>query len=362
LRYLLTTHSATEDTADSDLNAQTLLGDAMQVLHEYGGRIDALAITRASAGIVGEAILDPVLRDEYERLKLVLHPASLDDLTKLWSALSEENFRRSLTYDVSVVQIESTAPRPAPQPVATRRIHAIVRKRPVIRQVYVTPGPGQAIGELRVRVGDEVTIIAEHTLADRLYVRFGKLEPLRISPPGDGRIRLRVPDDQYPIDLDHPLPRPIPPADRLQPGPIEIQLLAQHPVEAVEGGLGAGITTTQLRDFRSNTALLQLVPQITAVAPVLGPASVVLQVSGSRLWHPDAGIAEVIVGDAAVAIRAPQAGDPWAVPTPTSVEIAVADAATLLPEPQPGDDPYPIAVQVDGARSRDVGFDFSLTP
>ncbi len=362
LRYLLTTRSATEDTADSDLNAQTLLGDAMRVLHEHGGRIDALAITNSAAGTVGEPILDPALRDEYERAKLVLHPVELDDLTKVWSALSEENFRRSVVYDVKVVQIESTGPHPAPQPVETRRIHTIVRRRPVIRQTYVTPGPNEAIGELRVRVGDAVTIIAEHTLADRLYVRFGGLEPIRVSPPGDGRIRLMVPDDQYPIDLDHPAPRPIPVADRLQPGPIVVQVIAQHLVEGVEGGLGAGVNIAQDRSFRSNTALLQLVPEISAVAPAGGPSATVLQVAGSRLWHADADVAEIIIGDAAVAIRPPQPGDPWAAPTPTSVEIPVSDAATLLPAPQPGDAPYPVAVQVDGARSRDSGFDYTLTP
>jgi len=362
LRYLLTTRSATEDTPDSDLNAQSLLGDAMRVLHEHGGRIDALAITDAVAGTIGEPILDPALRDEYERIKVVLHPVGLDDLTKVWSALSEENFRRSVVYDVTVVQIESTRPRPAPQPVATRRIHAIVRRRPVIRQAYATPGPGEPIGELRVRVGDEVTIIAEHTLADRLYVRFGNLQPIRVSPPGDGRIRIPLPDDQYPIDLDHLAVRPIPLSDRVQPGPLEVQVIAQHPVEGVEGGLGAGINIAQDRRFGSNTALLQLVPEITGVAPASGPAATVLQVAGSRLWHADAELAEVVIGDAAVAIRPPQPGDPWAAPTPTAVEIPVSDAAALLPTPNPGDAPYPVAVQVDGARSRDSGFDYTLTP
>lgn len=362
LRYLLTTRSATEDTADSDLNAQTLLGDVMHVLHEHGGRIDSLAITDPGAGTVGEPILDPALRDEFERVKVILHPVDLDDLTKVWSALSEENFRRSVVYDVTVVQIESTGPRPAPQPVETRRIHAIVRRRPVIRRIYVTPGPTEPIGELRVRVGDEVTIIAEHTLADRLYVRFGGLEPIRVSPPGDGRIRIVVPDDQYPIDLDNAAMRPIPVSDRLQPGPVEVQVIAQHPVEGVEGGLGAGVNIAEERRFRSNTALLQLVPGLTGIAPANGPAATVLQVNGSRLWHEDAEVAEVIIGDAAVAIRTPQPGDPWAAPTPTSVEIPVSDAATLLPAPQPGDAAYPVAVQVDGARSRDSGFDFTLTP
>ncbi len=362
LRYLITTNSATEDQPDADINAQAILGDAMRVLHHFGNRIDSLAITNPAAGVVGDPILDAVLREEFERTKIVLHPASLDDLTKVWSALSEENFRRSVVYEVTVVQIETVEPRPAPQPVETRRIYAVVRRRPVIRQAFVTPGPGEPIGELRTRVGDNVTIVAENTLAARLYVRFGRLEPIRVSPPGDGRIRLPVPDDQYPIDLDHPTVRPIPPRDRVQPGPLEVEVIAEHPAEGVEGGLGAGVPVAMARRYGSNVALLQLVPRVTAVLPVAGPAGTVLQVAGARLWHSRAEASEVIIGDAAVRVRPPGPADPWAAPTPIAVEVPVTEAAALLPAPGPGGDPYPVAVQVDGARSRDAGVSFTLQP
>jgi len=81
LRYLLTTHSALETQPDADLNAQTTLGDAMRVLHHFGNRVDALAIANPAAGTVGDPVDDPVLRDEYERVRLTLHPATLEDLT-----------------------------------------------------------------------------------------------------------------------------------------------------------------------------------------------------------------------------------------------------------------------------------------
>jgi Pvc16 N-terminal domain len=362
LRYLVTTHSATDDQPDSDLNAQAILGDAMRVFHFFGNRLDSLAIVNPAAGLVGDPVLDPVLREEFERVKVVLHPANLDDLTKVWSALSEENFRRSVVYEATVVQIEHDEPRPSPRPVERRRLVASVRRRPAIRQAYVTPGPGEPIGELRARVGDEITIVAEHTLADRLFVRLGRLEPIRVSPPGDGRIRLAVPDDQYPVDLDHPAVRPIPPGDRLQPGAIEVQVVAEHPVEAVEGGLDAGVVVETPRRYASNVALLQLVPDIATTSPAAGTAATILQLTGTRLWHARARTAEVIVGDAAVAIRAPAPGDPWAAPTPTLVEVPIAEAAALLPSPSAGGDPYPIAVQVDGVRSRDTGVVFTLQP
>ena len=112
LRYLVTTHSAMENQEEADLNAQTILGDAMRVMNDFGNSIDQLAIVNPAAGTPGDPILHPDLTREFERLKIVLHPASLDDITKVWSAVSGTNFRRSVVYEVTVVQIETPlAPR-----------------------------------------------------------------------------------------------------------------------------------------------------------------------------------------------------------------------------------------------------------
>ena len=356
LRYLMTTHSALETQSDADINAQTLLGDAMRVLHDFGNRIDSLAITKPAAGIVGDPILDPALSNEYERLHLALHPASIDDLTKIWSALSESNFRRSVMYEVTVVQIETREPRVLPLPVQQRRILVSIRRRPVIEAAYVTPPPLQPRGELRVRIGEEITIEAADIVADKLYARLGTLDPIRVTAAA-GRIRIVVPDDFYLPDLDNPLPRPIPASQQLQPGPLEVQLLAERTDEGVAGGLDHGDAVTSVSRHSSNVALLQLVPQVTLVTPSAGNAATVLNVTGTRLWHPAARVAEVVIGDAAVPIRIPGPGDPWAVPTPIAVQVPVADAAARLPIQAPGALPYPVAVEVDGARSRDpIGF------
>lgn len=362
LRYLLTTHSELENQPDADLNSQTILGDAMRVMHEFGNRIDELAIQNPVAGTVGDPVLDAAINNEFERVKLVLHPAELDDLTKVWSALSEVNFRRSVVYEARVIQIQSTGPRIRPQPVETRRILLNVRRPPEVLDAYVTPAVNDPIGELRVRIGEEITIISENALADMVYVRLGSLDPIRVAAQGDGRIRIVVPDNQYPADLDNPLPRPIPAAQQLQPGLLEVQVIAVHPAEGVEGGLDRGSTLVQDRSYSSNIALMQLVPQITGVVPANGPAATVLQVQGIRLWHAGARLAEVIIGDASVTIRQPAPGDPWAAPAAIQVEVPVADAALTLPVLAVGDPPYGVALQVDGARSRDGGFTFRLDP
>jgi hypothetical protein len=353
LRYLMTTYSMSEDQPDSDLNAQGLLGDAMRVLHDFGNRIDTLAITNAAAGTVGDPILDPAISGEFERLRLTLQPASIDDLTKIWSALSEANFRRSVIYEVTVVQIATPEPRVLPLPVQRRRILATLRCRPVIEAAYVSVPPPPSRGELRVRIGEEITVEVADIAADKLYVRLGMLDPIRVTAAA-GQIRIVVPDATYPADLDNPLPRPIPASQQLQPGTLSVQLLAQANEEGVEGGLDRGSAVIAVQRRTSNLALLQLVPGVTGVTPAAGNATTVLAVTGTRLWHPAAHNVEVMIGDAAVPVRLPGLGNPWAAPTPTRVEIPVADAAAILPVQAVADPPYPVAVEVDGARSRDA--------
>jgi hypothetical protein len=68
----------------------------------------------------------------------------------------------------------------------------------------------------------------------------------------------------------------------------------------------------------------------------------------------------VVIGDAAVAIRAPAVAGAWADPTPTAVEVPVADAD--LSNLAPADPPYRVAVMVDGARSRETTFGFRQGP
>src|SRR5438094_766255 len=64
---------------------------------------------------------DDALRDEFERIKLSLEPLTLEDVTKVWSALLQR-YRLSAAYVVNVVQIQSQRPRrfvrPVGQPVS----------------------------------------------------------------------------------------------------------------------------------------------------------------------------------------------------------------------------------------------------
>lgn len=361
LRYLVTSHSAIEDQEESDLNAQAILGDVMRVFHDHPVLTETLTITRPAAGTVGDPILDISLREEFEQTKMTLFPASLEELSKLWSGMHEVNFRRSLIYEATVVQIDSQAQRRFAMPVATRRIFAIARRRPEITGAWREPAPGDTVRETRVRPGDQIVIEGRNMVADRVYVRFGDLERIRISPASSGRVVIAVPDGTYPADLDHPAPRPIPVQDRLQPGPLLVQIIAEHPVEGIEGALDRGVAIAEPRSFRSNQALLELVPEITGLFPADGTAADLLRIDGRRLYRPDL-TSYVVVGDAAIEVREPGPTDPWSAPTDTSVQVPLSSLATALPTPPPAGESYAVTVQVNGARSPADGTTFLLRP
>lgn len=329
LRFLLSTYSATEDALDSDLNAQSLLGDAMRVLHEFGVHLHELAMTKnVGSKRIGDPVIDAALADDFERIKVVLHPTSIDDLTRIWSAMPEANFRRSVVYEVTVVQIETVSPRTRPAPVERRSISVGIRRAPAIVAAYVRPAPGGPIGDIRAAIGATLVIETEATLGVRVFVVFGTVDPAPLPPSQNGRFEIVVPDD-----------------DRLQPGPMELRILVEAESETVEGALDRGVTGSKPRRLKSNVALLQLVPRLATLA-VLNPAGGRrLRLDGTRLWHGDADVVEVMLGDRSRRVVRPPGTAPGDPPTPTRIEMAVAD----FDLPAAGD--YPVAVLVDGVRS-----------
>jgi hypothetical protein len=362
LSYLLTTHVANESLDDGDLTCQSLLGDAMQTLHDFPLVSEQIEITRASAGTVGDPILHSSLRGEFERVKIMLQPGALEETTRLWSALSNANFRRAVMYRISVVQIESRVPRRSAQPVQTRHFFVTTRRRPEISEAYRAPvTPADVVGDVRVRVGEEITIIGRNFLGIRCWVQLGELEPIRILPDSAGRIHIALPDADYPVDPDHPVTRPIPAAVQIQPGALRVQVLVEHEVESVHGGLDRGVTAQAPRIYRSNVGVVLVVPQITSTSPASGTSAALLTVDGARLYRSDL-VSYVLLGDAAIEVRPPGVGDPWAAPTATSVQVSLASLPEQLPPPPPAGRELLVRVQVNDAQNREDVFSFRWMP
>src|SRR5262249_22925302 len=84
-------------------------------------------------------ILDPSLLGEFEQIKITFQPAGLEEISKIWTALPNVNFRRSVLYEVRVVQVQSELPRSMALPVKMNRVYALSLSSPLIQQLFQQP-------------------------------------------------------------------------------------------------------------------------------------------------------------------------------------------------------------------------------
>ena len=348
LHYLITAYGATDDNGVvNETRAHFLLGSAMRVLHDYPIITESLQTIHNN---VGQTILDSSLRGEFEQVKLSLDPISLEDLSKVWTALTRP-YRLSATYAVSVVQIESRRLKTLAAPVQTRRIHIAISRRPQVSAVYRTPVlAGEVIGDIRAHVQQELTIEGQNFRAARTWVKLGNLEPIGVQPASDGEIRIVVPNDTYPVDFDHAVARPIPVDDQLRPGPQTVEVQTLQPSERVEGGLDPGKVFVDDRRQGSNQSVFMLTPEVTGVNPANGDTNTLLTVTGRRLFKPPVK-SVVLVGDVSIPVQDPASTD-------TSVQVPIT-ALTLTTPPTPLG-AYPVRVMVNGAQSME-DLSFQLT-
>lgn len=355
LAYLLTPHGSSEESPDADVESQQVLGDAMRVLHEFAFFTADLLITRASAGVIGDPILDGSLLHEFERVKITHDPLTMDDFSKIWTSLPQSNFRRSVGYHVTVVQIESRQPSRVAAPVRTRRVHLTLLERPEVTRVYRSPAlPADPTGDVRAGVGQELTIEGHGFNSPKTAVRIGGLEPIIVTPDSDELLKITVPDDQYPIDADHPAVRPIPVEDRLQPGPQTVNVLTTRETEVVSGGLGHGEALSGEHASASNQYVFMLVPAITQTSPAQGAVDSVLTVEGRRLYHVELSTV-VMLGDLPLAPLDP--ADPGSPPGTVRTDTEIRVRVTGL---QPG--AYGVRARVNGAESIRHDLTFEVMP
>jgi Pvc16 N-terminal domain len=123
LHYLLTAYGK------ADLEAELLLGYAMQLLHETPVLSRAAIRTALNPlnPIAGGDLLPPIykalrasdLADQFEQIKITLETMNTEELSKLWGALQAQ-YRPTAAYQVTVVLIEANKAVRPPLPVLTR--------------------------------------------------------------------------------------------------------------------------------------------------------------------------------------------------------------------------------------------------
>lgn len=146
LHYLLTAYAKKGDgTAQDDITAHQILGNALTILHEnatlndiHDSEFDADLNTNFAAE----------LRDSFEKITITPAPISMEEFSKIWTGLSKA-YRLSFAYEVSLLQIGPLNPSPAPAPAVQEMSLAVgTIGSPQIGSVSPTSG----------EVGTEVTI------------------------------------------------------------------------------------------------------------------------------------------------------------------------------------------------------------
>jgi len=123
LHYLLTAYGS------QDMNAEILLGYAMQLMHEFPGLSRQqlrTALGNPSPPVGGTLLPGPFgsmsaadLADQVELIKIAPQYLSGEDLSKLWTAM-QARYRPSMAYLVSVVLIQGKGPVKSALPVLKR--------------------------------------------------------------------------------------------------------------------------------------------------------------------------------------------------------------------------------------------------
>lgn len=121
LHFLVTAYGT------ADLEAEILLGYAMQILHERPVLDRGSIRASLDASPIGGGILPPAflavsastLADQAESVTVTLDPIDGEEMSRLWSAM-QAHYRPSAAYIASVVLIEATQPAKSALPVLSR--------------------------------------------------------------------------------------------------------------------------------------------------------------------------------------------------------------------------------------------------
>ncbi|QDQ29005.1 DUF4255 domain-containing protein [Chitinimonas arctica] len=252
LHYLLSAHGS------QDMNAEILLGFAMQLLHENPvltreqlrialdapSPVDGIAVP----GVFGSlSAVD--LADQVEMVKISPLYLNPDELSKLWTAM-QARYRLSMAYTVSVVLIQATGAAHAPLPVLKRGQDD---RGPA---AIATPYPALSMARSAladalpaVRLGDGIVILGSH---------------LQASPDVAAVLEN--------IQAGQALILPVSAGPREGSLLVQLPSLAERPQaihEWASGILSLSLRVSQasLPIFRSNTVPIALAPIVALAAP-----------------------------------------------------------------------------------------------
>jgi uncharacterized protein DUF4255 len=162
MHYFLTAYGT------SDLEAEVLLGYALQVLHETPVLSRDIVRTALNGGGVSTpsvAYRNPLkvvgLADQVEQLKISPFPLNTEEMSRFWTAM-QAHYRPTFSFQVTVVLIRAEQPTVSPLPVLSRTVKAQTGLVPQVPAIEAVTPP---LSQTAALIGDTVTI-SGHALAD----------------------------------------------------------------------------------------------------------------------------------------------------------------------------------------------------
>ena len=240
LSYLLTAYGA------GPLHAEALLGLAMFVLHEMPvltrDAIRAVSLAPPQPSLLA-GLTSSELADQIEQIKVVPQVMSVEEISKIWSALQSQ-YRPTAVYKASVVLVESKRSVRPTLPVRARNLKVIPFERPVIDL-------------LQSQENNAAPIVSDHPILAgyNLVIDGQKLRAAITRVLIDGAEIVPDDDDITPTRIIVALPA------TLQPGLHSVQVT--HPVD-----FETGFPSEPHRGVESNVTAFVLSPEITTPAPI----------------------------------------------------------------------------------------------
>jgi hypothetical protein len=312
LSYLLTAYGS------GPLHAEALLGQAMFVLHEMPvltrDAIRAVTLSPPQPPLLAGLTISE-LADQIEQIKIVPQVMSVEEISKIWSALQSQ-YRPTAVYKASVVLIESKKSVRPTLPVRARNLLVVPFEHPGIDLIQSQSADGaDIVADQPILAGYNLVIDGRRLRGETTLVLIDEEE---IVPNDDqiGATRIIVP---LPADL--------------QPGLHAVQVV--HPAN-----FGTTADPVLRPGVESNVAAFVLVPEITTPAPIAAPRNTTLTLT----INPPVGRAQraaLLAGSGTITIPARAAAGPDTTPT---LDFPIPDdfptGANLL-----------LRVQIDGAES-----------
>jgi hypothetical protein len=149
LHYLLTplgTQPNDASFSEGD-DAHTMLGLAMLTLQEqpvlndaHLPALPAVGGLNATTGFDADAVLPGYLLNSYEKIKIMLSPAGIEELSKIWATINQP-YRLSVAYEISLVEITPTPPPPVQGGIVIRTgVDVILLQAPQLESVNPAVG------------------------------------------------------------------------------------------------------------------------------------------------------------------------------------------------------------------------------